>query len=781
MSSPNYVPDSDRFTVARKTLLLDRTMNWFIKLGGVVVVAAVFAIFLFIFLQIFPLFGKPDVKRAGSLETPLENAEIAVLGADEWGELPFLLTKDGRLFFADLPRNTHTRAYEIGDDGNLQLGKRGFFEFPTELPKSEWTAFYFDAYTNEILLGSANGEVALLKLGYKAEFPEARPRRIVPEVDVEILPPFGIAGAPVRRAALFDSSESRVVAILQKQGGESVVTLQTYAVKKTLFGSPELSPGAVIDLSVLLDGETAAEVLIGGRGDRLLVVTEGGWLRYFELRDGTLVQIQKLRPFAGEEDPEIASINWLLGKQSAILTSGSGANLTLASYMDQQAGHFVYTPIKYFPDLPGGAASEYSLSQRNRGFLLANEKAISLRYSTTEDIRWETTPGFEPAEVFLGPRWDTVYALDTHARLHLYDVDDPHPNAGFKAFFTDIWYEGKSGPEYEWQSSGGSSDFEPKLSIVPLFFGSIKGTFYAMLFAFPIAVLAAIYTSQFLSPGVKKYVKPAMEIMASLPSVVLGFLAALWLAPILEDRVPSVMLVLVFLPVSAALMGALWGRLPPLLRNRVKPGMEWLVIIPVILVVGSIAWSLGPLFESIAFRAYDPEIGAKVGDFRSWWQEVIGLDYEQRNALIVGVMMGFAVIPIIFTISEDALSNVPPYLRSASLALGASRWQTTWRVILPTASPGIFSATIIGFGRAVGETMIFLMATGNTPIMDWNIFNGMRTLAANIAVELPEAPQHSTLYRTLFLGAMVLFLLTFAINTAAEVTRQHLREKYKTI
>jgi phosphate transport system permease protein len=158
-----------------------------------------------------------------------------------------------------------------------------------------------------------------------------------------------------------------------------------------------------------------------------------------------------------------------------------------------------------------------------------------------------------------------------------------------------------------------------------------------------------------------------------------------------------------------------------------------------------------------------------------------GLSYEQRNSLVVGVMMGFAVIPIIFTISEDALSNVPPTLRSGSLALGASRWQTAMSVVLPTASAGIFSAVMIGFGRAIGETMIVVMATGNTPIMSMNIFDGMRTLSANIAVEIPEAPHHGTLYRTLFLGALLLFLLTFVVNTVAEVMRQHLREKYKTI
>jgi len=143
--------------------------------------------------------------------------------------------------------------------------------------------------------------------------------------------------------------------------------------------------------------------------------------------------------------------------------------------------------------------------------------------------------------------------------------------------------------------------------------------------------------------------------------------------------------------------------------------------------------------------------------------------------------MGFAVIPIVFTISEDAFTSVPQHLTAASLALGASRWQTATRVVLPTASPGVFSAAMIGFGRAVGETMIVLMATGNTPLMDWSVFNGMRTLSANIAVEVPEAPYGATLYRTLFLSALLLFVMTFLVNTVAEIVRQRLRDRYKAI
>jgi phosphate transport system permease protein len=151
--------------------------------------------------------------------------------------------------------------------------------------------------------------------------------------------------------------------------------------------------------------------------------------------------------------------------------------------------------------------------------------------------------------------------------------------------------------------------------------------------------------------------------------------------------------------------------------------------------------------------------------------------YVQRNALVVAFAIAFAEIPIIYTISEDALNAVPSYLRSGSLACGASRWQTTSWIVLPTAASGVFSAIMIGLGRAVGETMIVVMATGNTPILDVNLFNGLRTLSANINVELPEAVRDSTLYRTLFLCALVLFAMTFVINTIAELVRQRYRKR----
>jgi phosphate transport system permease protein len=169
------------------------------------------------------------------------------------------------------------------------------------------------------------------------------------------------------------------------------------------------------------------------------------------------------------------------------------------------------------------------------------------------------------------------------------------------------------------------------------------------------------------------------------------------------------------------------------------------------------------------------------GDMPYWLSNTMGIKFEQRNSLVVGIAMGFAVTPTIFSIAEDAIFSVPKHLTAGSLALGATPWQTLTRVVLQTASPGIFSAVMIGLGRAVGETMIVLMATGNTAVMDFSMFTGFRTLSANIGVEMPEAGVGETHYRLLFLSALILFAFTFIVNTVAELVRQRLREKYSTV
>jgi phosphate transport system permease protein len=419
------------------------------------------------------------------------------------------------------------------------------------------------------------------------------------------------------------------------------------------------------------------------------------------------------------------------------------------------------------------AVAGFGVSLRGKTFLTSDAAGdIHVCYGTTASTLLTLRSGFpELRAVALSPKSNGVVAVDAAGRVASWDLRNPHPEITLRALFGKVWYEGYRHPDHTWQSTGGTDDFEPKFGLTKLIFGTIKGTAYALLFAVPIALLSALYTSQFMHPAIRGYVKPAIEVMAALPSVVLGFIAALWLAPRLEKVVPGVFLMPLVIAAFILLALAAWRRLPLSVRRRMKPGTEVVLLLPVVLLATWASFGLGGWIESAWMG----------GDYRTWVKRTFELTFDQRNCIVVGFAMGFAVIPIIFTIAEDSLSNVPGHLSAGSLALGATRWQTAVRVVLPTASPGIFSAVMIGFGRAVGETMIVLMATGNTPIMEWSIFNGFRALSANVAVELPEAPEQGTLFRVLFLAAFLLFLMTFVVNTAAELVRLRLRRRYQTL
>jgi phosphate transport system permease protein len=426
------------------------------------------------------------------------------------------------------------------------------------------------------------------------------------------------------------------------------------------------------------------------------------------------------------------------------------------------------------------------------------------------------------------------------------DFDPAHPEATWASLFGPVWYEGYDRPKHIWQSSFAGVAPEMKLGLQPLVFGTLKATFYSMLIGAPLALLAAIYTSEFLSSRSRSRVKPVVEMMASLPSVVLGFLAALVFAPIVEKVVPAILCCFITMPVAFLLGAQLWHLLPYRFALRYA-GIRLLCMCLAMGLGFLAAFQLGPWVERWFFAGdiklwLDGQIGNGIGAWmfvilplaalltllivtlyvNTWFRSlarrlsrpqfawlnlikflfgllfmiavayglsaaltVAGFDprgsyldtYQQRNALVVGFVMGFAIIPIIYTIADDALSTVPNHLRSGSLGCGATPWQTAWRVVIPTAMSGLFSALMIGLGRAVGETMIVLMAGGNTPEIDWNLFNGFRTLAANIAVEMPEAVRDSTHYRTLFLAALTLFVLTFVINTAAEIVRLRFRKR----
>lgn len=760
MSATSTPPVPARFQVAKATLLMDRFMNHFIKIGGLSVIVAVFGIFVFILIQILPLFKGAEVSELKTI--PLEKGVYLQLGIDEWSELPFALQADGDLQFIDV----------VGDRGVTTKS----LPFVAEHGIG---GVHYNQLAQRLTVGTADGRFSLVNIRYKPAFSANGDRTVDADLQADKLLPIGRPDIPIKEIAYADAGSRKLAVATQLVEGRVEIHAVTLVQKRSLMGAGRTSIDKTYDLTGKINGAINS-FLVAAQADSVLVTTDSGEVVYLFLEGDDFQVRQTLKPFADLPNPQVGLLRYVFGDVTFVAVAPTGETKGYSLYLDPKVKTRQFGETKAFENQPG-VTEVFAASVRNKAFILAGEKHARLVFSTTEAIRWEKDLDFSVKDAVIGGKYDRMVFLDDESKLHFYRLKDPHPEASFDAFFGKLWYEGASEPKYDWQSTGGSDDFEPKLSLVPLIVGTLKGTFYALLFAVPIALLAAIYTSQFLKPEIKVYVKPVMEIMASLPSVVLGFLAALWLAPILENRVPSILLIVILVPLSALVFGWGWARLPPRIRLFIPPGYEFVVFFPIMFVTGWLAWNLGPAAERILFVITDLTTGTRVADFRLWWPAVTGTPFEQRNSLVVGFMMGFAVIPIVFTIAEDALSNVPQSLRSGSLALGASRWQTAFRIVLPTASAGIFSALMIGLGRAVGETMIVVMATGNTPIMEWNIFSGMRTLAANIAVELPEAPHHGTLYRSLFLGAMVLFIMTFVVNTAAEVMRQRLRDRYKTV
>ncbi len=247
-------------------------------------------------------------------------------------------------------------------------------------------------------------------------------------------------------------------------------------------------------------------------------------------------------------------------------------------------------------------------------------------------------------------------------------------------------WSGYPAPVYIWQPV---SEVQ-KYNIIPLLLGSLKATLVALLFSVPLSLGAAIYVSQLANPRVREWLKPMIELLAGIPSVVLGFFGLIVLATVL--------------------------------------------------------------------------------------QKVFG--YQSRlNAFVAGIALGLAIIPGVFSIAEDALTSVPRTYTQAALALGSSRWQAAWQIVLPAAIPGVFAAVVLGFGRAIGETMVVLMASGNASIVSWNIFDSARTMTATIAAEMAEAVVGGTHYRILFMLGTLLFVVTFVANLAGDLVIHRLKRR----
>jgi phosphate transport system permease protein len=835
--------------------ILSRT---FITIGGIGTIVAVAMVCVFLVWVVYPLFLGATVKQQSSFAAPAEVKRPLRTGMDEYQVLGWSLFADGTL-----------QVYRL-DNGQV-VDRRALF------PGRKLTACSTPSREENLAFGFYDGTVQLGRIGFGTRFPEAKevptalrdlPIGEIADFDGGILSrtPEGQLRAqkisvkleepikPVEASAvkLIDTSMRPNGAVLSVLTADGKLRISAVTEREDLLTGKktrELS-GGELPLPPRGDGSLPRYLLLSGVGDNVFVVWEDGQFIRVSAQDIDNPKVVENAEFLGQPELSLTAVQFLIGKTTLLVGDSSGRIRTwfrTASPDAATADSAIMTPAH---TLAGSGAAVTALAVSGRTRMMAAgyaDGSVRLYYVTSEKSLAEvqTQKGQPIQDLAIAPKDDGLLA-QTSSNMWRWAVNPGYPEVTLRSLFRPVWYEGYAAPAHVWQSSSGSDEFEPKLGLWPLVFGTLKATFYSLLMGVPLALLAAIYTSEFLHPRTRALVKPTIELMASLPSVVLGFLSALVLAPFVEDVLPAVLACFLTVP-GAFLLGAyLWQLLPEKLALRLGrrrfvficavlplgiaaaallgPGIErlffhgnfkgwlagghgsstggWTMLLLPLAGVGValfLAEVINPRFRRLTGRwGRFPSALADLGKFvlaflaaltLAWALggslNAMGFDprgkllgtYVQRNALVVGFIMGFAIIPIIYTIAEDALTAVPEHLRSASLGCGATQWQTAHRIIIPTAMSGLFSAVMIGLGRAVGETMIVLMAAGNTPVMEMNIFNGFRTLSANIAVELPEAVPNSSHYRVLFLAALTLFAMTFVLNTIAEMIRLRFRRR----
>jgi phosphate transport system permease protein len=841
----------------RLVMLAEVLSRWCITVGGMGTIVAVVTVFAFLLYVVFPLFESASI-TGENRASAWDNAAPIQMGIDEDQTIAWGLFADGKLELVHLETGKVLERRQLFDDaahltawsfaaksdaavfgfadGSVRTGTIGIdtrFLDPLDLPDRAKTLRF--------------GEAIPFEKGILAKTPQGQYR--VSELATDIKDPAkGATRSPVLLVEQTKTTTGVVIAVLNAKGK---LRLNTIREQENL-----LSGGITFKLSgVDLPYEEPkgkgppSNLFLSAVGDQVYVFWKDGTMIRFDARVRANALVAETRNLLGDFHLQITAIRQLIGQGTFLVGDSSGRVrawfFTNGTDKTTTDGGTVVCAHE-FP-ATGSAVTALAVSHRTRmGAAACADQSIRLFNVTSDRVMVEMAArGTEPVRALaIAPKDDGLVAVA--GGIWHWTIDPKHPEVTARTLFAKVWYEGYDGPQYMWQSSGGTDAFEPKFSLIPLIFGTLNASFYSLLFGVPIALLAAIYTSEFLSPKSKAFIKPTIELMASLPSVVLGFLAGLVFAQFVENVVPAVLACALTVP-AALLVGAyLWQFLPDGVAAYLS---RWKILcISLALPIGLLmAAPVGALLESMLFAGdlrgwLDSHAGSSIGGWvfllvpiaavatavligryvnpwlrtyvgswgkkpaavvefvkfllgsvfavalaliLAWVLNAAGMDprgsflgpYSQRNALVVGFVMGFAIVPIIYTIADDALSAVPEHLRAGSLAAGATRWQTAMRIIIPTAMSGLFSAVMIGTGRAVGETMIVLMATGNTPVMDWSVFSGFRTLSANIAVELPEAVRNSTHYRTLFLAALTLFAVTFILNTFAELVRLRFRKR----
>lgn len=739
----------------------DHLVRHGMTIGGISVIIAILLIFFYLLYVVFPLLMPASIEEVNTVSAPhSEMGQTVHLAAEEKNEIGVRFTDKAHAIFFNLEHGNIIKEKALAPE-NTEVKSFG----------------YGDTAVASIVYGLNDGRAVVAKHAYDIDYikneNDENVRTITPSIEFPLgNEPLAVdnQGQALTHVDVQLTEDANMIAAVT---ADNRFILSSFVKEIDFLTEEETLTQVAGELNLTELGlDDVTHVLLDKEEKLAYLADAQGYVAQINIRDKENPEfIERVKVVA--EGQTISAIEFLTGDISLMIASSDGLVAQWFPVRDEKGDEHL-TKIREFNQHKGQQIVTIAPEERRKGFLLADASGQVGVYHSTANRQVIVDTFTKPEEmrhIAVSPRADVMLIEQKNGDIQVWDIHNEHPEISLSALWGKVWYESHEQPKYLWQSSSASNDFEPKFSLMPLAFGTLKAAFYAMLVAVPIAIFGAIYAAYFMSPGMRKVVKPTIEIMEALPTVILGFLAGLWLAPVIEMNLPGVFMLLFMLPmVVLASAYAWWKFVPKSVKYKIPPGWEAALLIPSILFAGWLAFTL----------SYPVEVWLFGGDMRLWLNS-IGIDFDQRNALVVGIAMGLAVIPSIFSITEDAVFSVPKHLTTGSLALGATLWQTMTRVVILTASPGIFSAVMIGIGRAVGETMIVLMATGNTPVMDFSIFQGLRTLSANIAVEMPESEVNSTHYRVLFLSGLVLFVFTFFFNTLAEIVRHRLRRKYSSL
>ncbi|HEY7840735.1 MAG TPA: phosphate ABC transporter permease [Gammaproteobacteria bacterium] len=575
----------------------DVTARYLMALGGIATIFAIAVIAFYLLYVVIPMFYPARIEPVAAYPQPGgATAETVHFAMEEQREIGLRLTADG------------TAIFFRAANGEPISEKRLFAD---SVPVTAFGAGDPSQYV--FGFGRADGTVLIAKHRYDVSYPN----------DVRLITPgitFPLGEAPV----VVDAGGNAIRKLAVQYDGDAATIAALTEDARILLVNLEME-GSLLSKEVKL-ARTEAAIPVEGRITHLRIdveqrelylADEGGFIYYYDISNKSSPRLIQ-RVDAVPDGTRITSMEFLSGGISILAGDSRGVitqwfpvrdpdnNYTLQHVRDFQSQKAPITAItpEYF----------------RKGFAAADADGYLALYHTTANrtVKVEKLEQDGISRVAISPRANGALLETGGGQLRYLELHNEHPEVSWQSLWGRVWYESRQQPEYIWQSSSATSDFEPKFSLTPLLFGTVKATFYAMLFSIPLAILGAMYTAYFMSARMRQMVKPTIEIMAALPTVILGFLAGLWLAPFIERHMPGFFACLLVMPLSILVASWFWHFLPDRVRLVVPDGWEAALLVPVILVAGAVSFALSQPLEIMFFG----------GNMPLWITNELGIGYS---------------------------------------------------------------------------------------------------------------------------------------------------------